>query len=485
MNPEPDNTGLPLDELQITPQWMRAPVRSFENHPGERPDRKGDRFGRERGPRPSQPSRENRPPRDNRPPRGTRPLPPRRPEERRPAPVAPPTPAPIEVSFLPEEIGFVAMVATIKQSPRAYAIFDIAKLVLNKPERHVVVLKRPPVADGQPAPLFLVPADGEVFLTQEEALRHALRRHGEKIFKIEKKPVDPPKGNFTFVGRCGLTGVWLGPPNHHDYQTTLVRHHQSRLRHLPFAEFQARIQTVRDEAAVKAWLDSKSFVTEFQCLLDTEPQTFATRDELEKHIRETHAAQLVTAATEFRLSGKASRELAHPGISEAVREAWMAERRFPLKTATQVSDRLRSEGLHFFKHRKAITYITTIKLKRFESLTGMSERVQSIVNFLRTHEGATRKQLLAALLPPPADVPAPATPTVGAAEGILADLHWLVAEGHVVEFATGKLWALEDRPPKPPEPPPAPPAAPAAEAPATAEPTPVVTEPPPAPGNAV
>lgn len=468
MNPEPDNAGLPLDELQITPQWMRAPVQSFANHPGERPDRKGGRPGqdRNRGPRPSLPRR------DDRPPRGKCLPPPRRPDERRPAPVAPPAPAPLAVSFLPEETGFAAMLATIKQSPRAYAIFDIAKLILNKPDRHVVVLKRPPGADGQPAPLFLVPADGDVFLTQEEALRHALRRHGDTIFQAEKKPIDPPKGNFTFVGRCGITGVWLGPPNHHEYQATLVRHHQSRLRHLPFAEFQARIQTVRDEAAVKAWLDSKSFVTEFHCRLDAEPQTFASREELEKHVRETHVTQLVTTATEFRLSGPASRQLAHPGIAEAVRLAWMAERRFPLQTATQLSDRLRAEGLHFFKYRKAITCITTIKPKRFESLAGMSERVQSIVNFLRAHEGATRHQLLAALRPPapPASAPAPATPPVSAEDGILADLHWLIAEGSVVEFATGKLWALDDRPPKPPEPAPAQPAPSAGEGEAPAEP---------------
>jgi hypothetical protein len=468
MNAEPDNTGLSLDELKITPQWTRAPVPSFEHHPGEKPEAR-----RDRGPRPP---RENRPPRgrERRPPRDRRPPSP----ERRPA--APPQPAPVEVTFLPEDTGFAAMVATIKQSPRAYSLFDIAKLILNKPERHVVVLRRLPGADGQPAPLHLAVADGEPFLTPEEALQHALRRHGEKIFQTEKKPVDPPKGNFTFVNRCGITGVWLGPPNHHEYQATLVRHHQSRLRHMPFSEFQARIQTVRDEAAIKAWLESKSFVTEFQCRLDAAPVKFTTREALEKHVRDTHLDQIVTTATDYRISGPASRQLAHPGIAEAVRQAWLNERRFPLKTATHVSDRLRAAGLHFFKYRKAITCVTTVKPKRFETLASMSERVQAIVHFLRAHKNAGRKQLLAALVP--------AQPE----DGVLADLHWLIAEGHVVEFADGKLWALDDKPPippaaeKPPEPPPAPAtvasagegAAPAAPPPVTAaEPAPPPTDP--------
>ena len=46
-----------------------------------------------------------------------------------------PVVAAIEVSFLPEEKGFAAMIETMKQSRRAYALFDVAKLILNKPER--------------------------------------------------------------------------------------------------------------------------------------------------------------------------------------------------------------------------------------------------------------------------------------------------------------------------------------------------------------
>jgi hypothetical protein len=61
----------------------------------------------------------------------------RRDTERRPAPSAPPT-LPIEVTFQPEEKGFAAMIEAMKHNQRAYTLFDIAKLVLNKPERHLV-----------------------------------------------------------------------------------------------------------------------------------------------------------------------------------------------------------------------------------------------------------------------------------------------------------------------------------------------------------
>jgi hypothetical protein len=33
---------------------------------------------------------------------------------------------------------------------------------------------------------------------------------------------------------------------------------------------------------------------------------------------------------------------------------------------------------------------------------------------------------------------------------VLADLHWLIQDGYVVEFSNGRLWALADKPPQPP-----------------------------------
>ena len=142
-----------------------------------------------------------------------------------------------------------------------------------------------------------------IFLRQDEAVRFALRHHAEKIYREKKTPIDPPKGNFTFVNRCGFTGVWLGPPNYHEYQSRLVRHHQQRLRHIPFDEFKSRIQTVKDPEAVKAWIESMSVKSEYECILDAEPKAFATRDELEKHFVETHLAQFITSAPEVRISG--------------------------------------------------------------------------------------------------------------------------------------------------------------------------------------
>ncbi len=440
----------------------------------------------------------------------------------------------MEIAFFPEDAGFASMIEAMKHSPRAYALFDVARLILNKPERHVVRLAQKPAADGTRAPMFLVHASESPFLNQDEAVRHLFRRHADLICKANKKPIDAPKGNFAFVNRCGVTGVVLGPPNYHGYQTNLVRHHKQRLPHMPFDQFKSRIQTVRDPETVKAWVEQMSFASEYECVAcaapsappatepapltptpvanatqpaeptaaepaaatpqPTEPapspstdapaappapaapaRTFKSRDELEKHFIESHLADFITSAPEVRVSGQASRKIEQGAIQEAVRLTWESERRYPINTANGIRGRLRKEGFHFLKDRKGITYISIVKTKRFESLAGLREQAQQLVTFLRANEGCNRKQMLAKILAPtvaggaavPGTEPASPAPGTGAAttetlapavdpdrkakeDSLLADLHWLIIEGYVVEFSDGRLWALEDRPPPPP-----------------------------------
>jgi len=246
-----------------------------------------------------------------------------------------------------------------------------------------------------------------------------------------------------------------------------------------FEEFKSRIQTVKDPEAVQAWVDSMSFKTEYECLLDPEPKTFATRDEVENHFFENHLAKFVTSAPEVRIGGGASRQLQNPALLETIRLAWEQERKFPLKTANEMRGRLRHEGFHFFKDPKGITFISRIKPQKFESIAHLSEQIQKIILFLREHFGSKRKRLIEHMVPPPAapaetpaptQTPAPEGDTVAIASGlttdtnapaapasimpsaedrVLADLHWLIQDGYVVEFSDGRLWALADKPPQP------------------------------------
>ncbi|MCX7886923.1 MAG: hypothetical protein N3B01_06685 [Verrucomicrobiae bacterium] len=418
--PNPDNQALPLDELNIVPEWIKSPPPSYHDHPGEGPEKRRVRQARQRRPRArSEKTAEQKPP--------------RKPHAAAQAERRPPAPAPVAVTFLPEEKGLVAMIEIMKRSPRAYALFDIAKLILNKPERHWVKLAMKPQADGSRAPLFVVQTDHAVFPAHSEALQHLFSHHFESLCRTERKPCDPPKGNFTCIHKCGITGEIFGPPNYHEYQATLVRFHQRRLRHMPFEEFRARIQTIKDEAAVKQWIESKSFLTEHYCKLCAEPEPLLSREEMENHLTATHMDILISSGTEVQIPGTAARRQPWDALAEALRIAWITEWRFPLRTAQVLSERLRAEGFHFFKHHKGVTYISRIKPRRVENLDGLSDHIQRIITFLRANPNSVRKQLAEHL-------------QITDTERFLADLRWLIEEGYVVEFADGRLWAMENRP---------------------------------------
>jgi hypothetical protein len=438
----------------------------------------------------------------------------------------------LNVLFVADPQAFDAMAETMKHTARAYPLFDVAKLVLYKPERHQVKLTRQPTPTGTPRPLWRVTWDDQIFLSQHEAVQHVMRRFADRVYAKNQTPIDPPKGNFAFVNRCGFTDVWLGPPNYHEYQVRLVRHHQQHLPDVPFERFKARIQTVRDPEAVQAWLTSMSSKTVYECQLCAENKpSFDDLGALEKHVVDQHLASCIESAPTFTMPGPASRLLAHRGISGTIRTAWESERRFPLNTVAALRVALGKHGFAYFKHDKNVTYISKIRRKRFETLDGLADNIRNIVLFLRAQPGSTRKLLIehfigpttpaeptpveptpapsadpvpvaepvaaAAADPVPAETPAPA-PTVAPPsqpailvtpeDKLLADLHWLITDGYVVEFSDGRLMAWPDAPPKPvaPEPtetptPTSEPSAPAAEATPTDEPVATDTVPPPEP----
>ena len=62
----------------------------------------------------------------------------------------------IELSLRPEEKGVESLARQIKMTGRAYPLFDIAQMILQKPERHTVVFSVKKNAEGKPVqPLFV------------------------------------------------------------------------------------------------------------------------------------------------------------------------------------------------------------------------------------------------------------------------------------------------------------------------------------------
>lgn len=391
---------------------------------------------------------------------------------RRPEGFRPPAPAPlpeIQLTLAPEELSVDMVAKQIRVTGRAYPLFDIAHLILQKPERHTVAFSVKKKPDGTVVqPLFTCALDDTVWLSEEDAVRHVLDRHFPTFYQPEKTQIDPPKGVYTFVAQCGMSGVILGPPNYHDYQNQLRRLHAERFSRLPFEAFKARVKIVKDEEVVKKWVEGQSWKTEYNCLNLPEPLKLGSMDEVEKHFRQVHLPNIIKQVETVSMTGTASRNLRDRELMRLVRSKWEEQKRFPLQLATTLSQQFASRGLQFFKVNKTVTHVAVARPHYLDlEATPVSEGVKRIVEFINATSKCTHKQLLAALAPAPV---APAPAAAPAAEGqpeaapapapepspelaaVMTDLHWLIHQGHVIEFANGVIETAKKPLPKPVKP---------------------------------
>ena len=389
----------------------------------------------------------------------------------------------LNVTFIPEEKGVELLARQIKVTGRAYPLFQIALLILEKAERYTVQLGTKKKPDGTVEKIFVCALDDSPWTSEEEAVAHALKNHFGTFYQAERIATEPPKGTYTFVAQCGMSGVILGPPNYHDYQNQLHKLHADKFSRMPFDMFKARVKIVKDEAVVKQWVEEQSFKTEYQCLNVPEPLKLASMEEVEQHFRATHKDAIVKSVENLTVAGPASRTLLCSGLQRLIRQEWESQRHFPLPIATKLSQQFAHYGLQFFKVNKTVTHVSVARPSFLDVETSpVSENIRRIVEFINLNTKCTRKKLVEALAPTPkaapliitpaapapaADASAPvaqvdtaAAPAVEPAKpaqpdvtpeqaAIIGDLHWLIHQGHVLEFANGHMETAKKPAPRP------------------------------------
>lgn len=421
---------------------------------------------------------------------------PRRDEPRRPLPPLPE----VDVQLVPEPIVVETLARQIRQSGRAYPLFEIAHIILKRPERlevaYTVIKKGNQVAQ----PLFFCSMDRTLWFSEEEAMEHVLKNHFANFYETQKVPIEGPTGTYTFVAQCGMSGEVLGPPNLHDYQNKICKIHSEKFSHLPFDVYKSRIKIVRDEAVIEKWREEMSFTLHYNCLQVPEPLELQDMSSLREHFRQTHLASVIQSVETVTLSLNDVRKQPNHLISVLYRRLLEEQKRFPLKLVMVLSQKFAAHTLQFFKVNKTVTHVCVSRPHYLDmDTTSVSENVKNIMGYVVAHPGCKRADIYKALVPgyteatavspqsaeaaaaaaavtatPPEPVPAPAetveTPVEGtvqsaeaapAAESVKqepaapalppevlagltnlnADLHWLIQCGHVIEYYKGNIEA--------------------------------------------
>jgi hypothetical protein len=239
---------------------------------------------------------------------------------------------------------------------------------------------------------------------------------------------------------------------------------------------------VKDEVVVKKWIEEQSFKTEYVCLNVPEPLKLATLEDVEKHFRATHKDSIIKPVETLTVAGLASRSLRSAGLQRLIRQEWEQQKFFPLPIATKLSQQFAQFGLQFFKVNKTVTHVSVARPTFLDlETTPVSENIKRIIEFINGNAKCTRKKLIEALAPTPkvakapvteiavtpapvaegesASAPAtaqPAKPAEPAAPeatpeqtAVIVDLHWLIHQGAVLEFADGRMETAKKPAPKP------------------------------------
>ena len=368
------------------------------------------------------------------------------------------------VTFYPEDTSFNTLVQTIRKSCRTIELFEIARTVVAKLDRFVVVVARKSAesvapaggASAQPAKtgFYISVPDALPFESDEAAVAHVIANHLDKFFDKAEVEVDPPKGNYQVINKCGITGELLGPPNYHRYAQIVQQHHAAKVGRMSLEAFKSRIETVRDEEAVKQWLEKMKKTTRYTWKhtpkaapapaaaapaegeapsADAAPAEAApaavvpTFDSLEdaRLYLLTHARDKVVRTSEnARFHGKIAESLPPGEIRRAIEGALERQRKFPLDTANALRGRLRREHFTIFKKgSKGVSYVCAVKRKFRVPGQTFSDSIGALISFIEAHPMVRASELptkfLGITMPAPAKAPeaapAPATPAEGEA----------------------------------------------------------------------
>lgn len=419
----------PLEGFQLGPSWARekssdAPKKSFRDREEEGP-RDRDRRGRRedggrfegRGLQGGQGRREFREFRDD-----------RRPQRRE----LPDPEQGVRAELHPSRKAAHLVAQEIHHVARVYALYDVAQLVLADRARFVVKF----LVSPNHAPVFGGKKDTSLWLTKEEALAHFWASPWKTDFiEEETVEVEPPAGNFQSVARCGFSGVLLGPPNFHGYQSELRRVHREQFSHVPFEVYSSKVRNDRSEEALNEWRDSMKTQTRFR-LKDAGDDDWTTdRAEIERKFLAQGFAAAYSESREVEIAGDVSAKSISPGLLAVLKIAGSHARKHPAMIIPALCKDLEQEHLPIFK-RQGKLFTGPARPHPLPEGTVLADRPSAIYQWLKDKPNAKLEQLWKEILPEGQSEPS---------EEWLADLFWLLTQGHVLLFSDGTFVVPERR----------------------------------------
>lgn len=410
-------------------------------------------------------------------------------QDHRPQKTFTPAPEGISARIMPIEEGLDALAKDITATGRTHSVFDIAWLVLGGLERFHVIF------ESEDQMLYRSKKDHSIWLFQKECMAHFWSKGiVHRYYEEEIVEVDPPKGNFQSVARCGLSGELIGPPNHHAYQKTLLDLHREKFSGMALDRYKSRIVMEHGEEVLQEWLDSmtkhvrwrpKSEAPEETPKESTEePQKLEKEDgsptekeegaeeiseispepesgekpestpekeptveveeaviildnhlEVEQHFLTHGFEQEFETGKVLSVLANVPPKMIDPGLLTLLKTTVTDERRYPGKLASILCRQMSGRHLAVFKWKKHL-HCGPARPRQVSDTMVMAERPSELFHWVIAHPGGKIDEMWKAVLPKDVDDET--------RHLWYHDLHWLINEGIVLLFSDGKLHAAKE-----------------------------------------
>ena len=245
-------------------------------------------------------------------------------------------------------------------------------------------------------------------------MSHILSAHLGDYFFIEDFECESPKGAFTCVAKCGLSGELLGPPNLHGYDARVREMVRTRFPNMSEEAYRARIEMVRDSDTVEAWRQTATKKTIYR-RKEAQPQESAPvaegetpaeapvapaieREVAELEFRRMIAPSLMSSPKTVDMSADMALKSTNRALVFACRDALSKEKRFPASLFYALRGAFHHRKLQFFRANdpRGPEFVTSVKPAALDVAHVIPELAE-LVKYVEANPDQTPGAVVAAL----------------------------------------------------------------------------------------
>lgn len=332
-----------------------------------------------------------------------------------------------DIKVLPDPKALGTIFRKLQQDFHAYKLKELAYFFLDNPAS---VLLKVTTKGEEAESFFQCKACSFASTREEDVIEHAIAAHLGDYFDSKEVEVEPPKGNFNCVAKCGLSGELLGPPNIHEFGSIVREMIRTKYPQMSEQEYRSHIEMVRDSESIEAWRASATKKVFFFAKGQAEQEGAKrfTRDEAEAEFRMSVLPSLLSKPKNLMITAAAAVTSPSLPLKMAAQSALEAERRAPYAMCFALRGAFHHRKMNFFRANdsRGPEFVIGMELKSFDAEHAIAE-LASAWKFISENPCCDKSEF----------------PQIPDFE---KHVQWLVSTGHVVAFTNGVYSAVEKFP---------------------------------------